>query len=176
MMADETTNNNAPDGAENTEPGTQTNSPMIPKSRFDEVNRKMREYEKQLESLTRAQQERDEKEALSRGEHEKIINELKPQAEAAKKMTAALEQLFTLELQGVPEDMRDLIPDGDVSTRLTWLKNAKTRGLFAKPTPPITDAGAQGQPVNVVKLTDEEKAAARMAGMTEAQYAEYKSK
>lgn len=174
-MTDETTNNQSSDGAENTDAGTQTTSPMIPKSRFDEVNKKMRDYEKQLESLTRAQQERDQKEALDRGEHQKIIDELRPQAESAKKLNATLEKIYQAELLSVPEDMRDLIPELEISARIEFIQKLKTRGIFAKPTPPITDAGAQGNPASTVRLTDEEKQYAKMAGMMDEQYAKFKS-
>lgn len=162
-MPEENQNNNAPDGAENTDAGTQTTSPMIPKSRFDEVNKKMREYEKQLEALSRAQQEREQKEALDRGEHEKIINDLRPQAESAKKLTAALDAYFQQELMDVPEDMRDLIPDGDLTTKIDWLKKAKTRGVFKKPAPPVTDAGAQGTGSGALKPSERDTAAANLA-------------
>lgn len=168
------TQNNSSDGTLNTEAGQKDNG-MIPRDRFNQVNEQLKEAQKALDKLTRAQQEREQQEALNRGEHEKIINELRPQAESAKRLAQAMEEIFALELQGVPEDMRDLIPGGDVSTRLTWLKNAKTRGLFTKPTPPITDAGAQGTPSQTVKLTDEERAWARQANMTDEQYIKFKS-
>lgn len=174
-MTDEIpTTQNSPDGAQNT--AGQPDNQSIPYSRFKEVNDQKRAFERELETLRKEKLEREEADRLARGEHQKIIDELKPEAEQAKKLRQAMEEIFTLELQGVPEDMRDLIPGGDVSTRLTWLKNAKTRGLFKKPDPPITDAGAQGNPAaSTARLTDEERQLARLAGMTDEQYAKFKA-
>ena len=157
------------DGTQNT--ANQQDNQAIPYARFKEVNDRAKAAETELEKLRKDAATREEADRMAKGEHEKIIAELKPQAEAAKRLNQALEEIFKLELEGVPEDMRDLIPQGDVSTRLTWLKVAKTRGFFTKPVPPVMDAGASGGgTVAAVKLTDEQKQAAKRAGMTEEQY------
>jgi ribonucleoside-triphosphate reductase len=146
---------------------------MIPKSRFDEVNAQYKAVQKQLDDLSKAQTDREEAEALARGDHEKVIADLKPKAEQADKYAEQIEAMLETELEDVPEDKRDLVPDGDPLTRLKWLQRAKAKGVFAAPKPPSTDAGAQGDgsQKKAVELTATERDYARAFGWTDEQYA-----
>lgn len=158
-----------PAGAQNTESAGEPRS--VPYERFAEVNKAMRQYEKQLADLQKAQAERDEKERLARGEHETIIGELKPKAERAAKLEQSLTTYLEAELADIPEDARYLFEAGDVADRLQRVKEAKKRGLFNRPNAPVTDAGARGNVVSTATLTSEQKQMAAAAGMTEEQYA-----
>ncbi len=163
---------NPPAGAQNTDPTEQ----HIPKARFDEVNSARRVAEKRLAELEAKEAERNEAESLAKGEYTKLIDDLKPKAELAKALEATVKEYFELELADVPEDRRDLIPDGDVATKLKWLKKAKLAGVFGTPKAPNLDAGVTGDKGKPsLKLTDEERQLAQMAGMTPEQYATYKA-
>lgn len=50
----------------------QPQEPAIPKSRFDEVNRRMKEAEKKAQELETANQQRDEERAQSQGEFQQL--------------------------------------------------------------------------------------------------------
>lgn len=125
-----------PAGAQNTEASPSEH--MIPKSRFDEVNTKMREFEKKLAKYEKAEKDKAEQDALSRGEYEKVINEIRPKAERADTLEATLADYLKIELESIPEKFRALVPDGDVVQKLKWINEAKKSGVFTseKPAPP----------------------------------------
>lgn len=151
---------------------TDANEQRIPKSRFDEVNNRAKAAERKLAQLEAAEAQRLEQEQLAKGEHQKVIDALKPKAERAEALEAALQTYYEAELAGVPEDKRGLIPDGDVTTRLDWLKKAKTAGLFGLPKAPDLDAGAQGDRTKTAPLSNEERQMMAASGMTEKDWRE----
>lgn len=82
---------------------------------------------------------------------------------------AALEGYLQKELAGIPEDMRDMVPALDITAKLEWLEKAKTRGIFDRSTEQRAIAAS------IAALTDDERAMARSAGMTDEQYAQLKT-
>lgn len=176
-MADENPTNNSgasSAGTQNTD-GSASTPQTVPYDRFSQVIKERNELNERLQKLEQAQAKREEEERLKRGEHEAVINELKPKASRAETLEKTLTEYLTAELESVPEDMRFLFADGDVAERLSKVKAAKAKGIIGKPTPPQTDAGATGgskpAPLN---LTAEEQAIAQKLGMTLEQYAKYK--
>lgn len=130
----------------NTSAGQQSNAAehMIPKSRFDEVNQKFRETQKQLEQLLAEKAAAEKAEAEKRGEFEKLYQETAKQAETLKskaetfevrvqQLEGVINQLLEQRLESIPEEMRDLIPaDYSVEQKLAWIATAEAKGLFAK--------------------------------------------
>lgn len=160
-------------GTENT--GSNAETPKtVPYERFAEVNSQMRAFEAELKKLRDEQAKRDEAERLKRGEHEAVINELKPKAVRAETLEKTLTDYLNAELESVPEEMQFLFADGDVAERLTKIKAAKAKGIIGKPTPPQTDAGITGNTVKPANLTPEELRTAAKLGMTPEEYAKYK--
>ncbi|KAB1443082.1 hypothetical protein [Pseudodesulfovibrio senegalensis] len=78
---------NAPDSGATEDTGTEH---MLPKSRFDKVNNKLKD------------------------------------------MTTQIEGLVAVELEALPEDMRDIVPDLDPVAKLKWLQKVKAKGVFNK--------------------------------------------
>lgn len=145
--------------------GTQNTEQTVPYSRFKEVNEAAKAAAERLAALEAAEKQRQEQEALARGEHQKVIDGLKPKAERADVLEAALKGYLDAELAELTDEQRGLVPDGDVTAQLAWLKKAKASGLFARtqPPPPPTDAGNRGDSSNAIVADARSQAAAQLA-------------
>lgn len=58
--------------SEETRPEPRREEPAIPKSRFDEVNRRMKDAEKKAQDMETAQSQREEQQAQAQGEYQKL--------------------------------------------------------------------------------------------------------
>ena len=162
----------SPDVAQNTEAQGQTQS--IPYERFKTVNEAKKLAEDKLKQYEEQERKRAEEEALKKGDFEKIISDLKPKAERATQLEEAIASIVEAELKDVPQHMRDLVPQGDSIMQLSWLKNARSKGLFNRTPAPNTDAGVTGDNKQALKLSDQEQAMAKKLGLTAEQYAKNK--
>lgn len=84
-----------------------------------------------------AEEERGRQETLKKaGEFEKLYAEMAPKYETAasqaKRQEAALAAYYEAELKVVPENMKALIPEGDIVSRLEWITKAKAAGAIAQ--------------------------------------------
>lgn len=170
-------------GAGSSSAGTQNTESMIPKSRFDEVNERMRRAEEALAKFRQDTEAAEAERLKKQGEWQQIAeNErkaaeaLKPYRDRAEALEAMLKETNAKRIERVPEAMRSLIPVDYPPERLSaWLESNWER-LIGKPAPDI-DAGAgaaTGSGAAAAKLTAEELELARLAGMTPEQYAESK--
>lgn len=105
---------------------------------------------KRKEKLRAIEQEKAEKDAAAlkeKGQFEELVKTLEPKAKRAEDLEKALQGYFDLEVADVPEEKRSLIPAGPVETQLTWLKNAKSQGIFGAPKkePAKTEQSKQGE-------------------------------
>ena len=127
-----------PNGGEPTpKPGT-----MIPKARFDEINGRYKDVQKQLDELLAAKRAAEEEEQRKRGEFEQLYTTaseqaatFKTQAEQIEARAQALEGVITglleTRIAAVPEAMRELIPDNlTAEAKLAWIDKAQAKGLF----------------------------------------------
>ena len=137
------------DGTQNTDTGNKS----IPYDRFQQVIGERNDLRQRLEKLEQAEQERNRKKAEEEGRYQDIIADLQPEAERAKQLQAELEAYqqrdqaeLEAELNALDDDLKELLPEGSASSQLAWLRSAKRKGLFDKPKPPATDAGAEGDP------------------------------
>jgi len=138
----------------------------IPYDRFKQVNDQKNELQKRLEALEKAEQERQRAKLEAEGNYKQIIEALEPEAQRAKDLAETLAKYqerdqaeLEAELEALDDVMRGLVPSGDASAQLTWVRNAKRAGLFSKPTPPKTDSGTVGdpKPPEDSNLTDAQK-------------------
>lgn len=153
-MSDETTldttetqNDTAapPAEAQNTEAPAEH---MIPKSRFDEVNSKLKELMTQQEKAAKqreaAERERMEKQKEYQTLYEQAqarINELEPYQERFTSYQQQVADRNEQRVKEIPEAMRSLVPEyNDPFKMQTWLDQNQT--VFSKPTAPKLDAGA----------------------------------
>lgn len=168
-----------PAEAQNTETGPKP----VPYDRFKEVNDRVRAAEAELAQYQREKAEREQAEALARGEHEKVIASLEPKAARAAELEATLKGYLQAELEDIPEESRDLVPefDGDVAKQLEFVKKAKSRGLFepkgqTRRAPSLDGGAGTGQPIEGEPLTDFERDVARRLPGGEEEYRKYKKR
>jgi F0F1-type ATP synthase membrane subunit b/b' len=152
-MTDEPTQDNVQPPEPPPSDGTQKSEPVksIPYDRFKQVNDQKNELAKRLEALEQAEQERQRAKLEAEGKYQEIIDNLKPEAERAKTLEEQLKQYhqrdqteLDAELDLLDETMKSLVPQGDPSMQLAWVRNARRAGLFDKAKPPVTESGATG--------------------------------
>lgn len=85
-----------------------------------------------LEQLEKEKQKEADARLAEQGKYKELYESLNPKAQRLDALLPKLENLYELEVKDVPEDKRDLIPSGDVETRLEWVRTAKAKGLFTK--------------------------------------------
>ena len=156
-------------------------SPMIPKERFDEVNSRMKEYEKKLQAQEKALKEAQEARLKEKEDYKQLyeqttaeLSELKPLAEQVETYKETMQYLFESQVADIPEEMRSLIPDElSVKQKLDWI--AKNRGLLLKPVAPNIGAGNRGSGAShkTRELTPDEKQVAETFGYTAEEYLKY---
>lgn len=149
QMADEnkatelTSNPTAPPAPKPAEPepaGAKANAAFA-KARLEakQAQRRVEELEARLAEI--------EREKLSEEERiRKDLETFKPKAEQLDRYANGIKEILEIEIADVPEDKRDLIPNLDPLDKLKWVRTAKTKGLFAPPTPlpPPPKPGAAG--------------------------------
>lgn len=133
--------------------------PMIPKSRFDEINTKLRKLEADAAKREADQRAAAEQAAAAKGEFEKLATErgarlaqIEAEHTAQSERYTALVELIEKQargrIQALPDEIRAMKPDGDVVTLLDWLGKAETAAakLTAQRTPgtPPGPRGAGG--------------------------------
>lgn len=158
------------------------NEPMIPKSRFDEVNNALKETRSRLDAIEAERKADTEKRLAEQQEWKQIAeNRAKELTEAQSKAAqvdayhAALTGLLKAEIEELPEESRKLIPTKlPIQDQIEYI--AQNRALLVKPKAPATDAGTRsgGNPPQPVELTDDERAAARAFGYTDEAYLKLK--
>jgi chromosome segregation ATPase len=126
------------DGSQN----QQQNEHFIPKTRFDEVNNKLKELQDQIAEANK-QKEQEELEAKKKkGEFENLYTEASQELENTKtqfeqtsqrveQLEGIIQTLVDAEMEAVPEAMRDLVPENFTpEQKLSWITQAKQKGLF----------------------------------------------
>lgn len=168
----------ASDATKNTgKDGSKPEEHMIPKSRFDEVNGKFKELQKQLDALTaektqkeQEQTERERKAKEEQGKFEELYKQTSKDMDGIKaenktsktriqQLEAVINGLLEARLENVPEEFRDLVP-GNLTPeqKLEWLSVAEKKGLFGaasqkKETPvgqPTNPAGGAVTDINTL--------------------------
>ncbi|MEB1806604.1 MAG: hypothetical protein LPK26_04725 [Bacillaceae bacterium] len=111
----------------------------IPYDRFQSVVQEKNQYKQQLENLLKQQQDDETEAKKKQGEFESLYNDLKskhdPLSEQFKQYQETFKSILTTKLEAVPEEFKDLIPQGNELEQLKWLENAESKGLFKKDNP-----------------------------------------
>ena len=179
-MAEE---NNQGEGAQTTTDESKNTGTehMIPKSRFDEVNKKAKELEDKLNKFNEERQKEIEARLVEQQQYKELaekrgkeLAEAQAKAKKVEDYEQTLADVYKASLSELPEDMRDLVPE-ELTTqqKLNWLSKNKARLL--KPNSPDLGAGKRGGGgSDDVKLTPEEMEVAQKFGMKLEEYAKYK--
>lgn len=102
-------------------------SQFIPRERFDDVYGKYRTLQETHTTLNTSYQT-----AVS--ERDTAKTEADTAKTRATQLETTLNELLTTRLESIPEDKRDLIPDGlSVDQKLVWLEKAMAKGIFTVP-------------------------------------------
>lgn len=158
-----------------------TESHMIPKARFDEVNNELKALKKRLDEADAEKKARDEKQLEEQGKYKELIDSLRSQlVEASGKASkvetyeATLDKILQAELAALPEQSRRLVPEKlPVQDRLDYI--ADNRELLVKPAAPGTGAGIKGgTPPQAAQLSPEEASVATKLKMTPEEYIKYR--
>jgi hypothetical protein len=133
----------------------------VPYSRLQEVILKANTQATELEELRTKERQRVEQEQLARGEHQKIIDELRPQAGRAAELEAALNTVVASEIEAIPEDRRSLVPDLAPEKKLAWIVANRAFLMNTKPlnsnhplNPGGNDAGGSKQIFTSAQIKD----------------------
>jgi hypothetical protein len=134
------------------------------KARADALDKQFQDAEKK-----RLQDENNYKELYEKAQGE--ISTLKPLAGSVEEMEATLQQVLEAEVASLPDQFKDVVPEGSTKSKLDWLNKNKSK--FVKPEALDIGAGAKGarkaDPKND-ELSPAEKQAAKDLGMSEADY------
>ena len=161
-----------------------TEETKIPKSRFDEVNNKMKDYEaklRQMEEERKAETEKRLEEqqkwqelAESRGQK---LTEAERKAALADEYEVSLKKLLDAQLAEMTDDSKKLIPAKlPVQDQLDYI--ASNRAFLFKPTAPNIDAGSKGSgspESGIEDLSQEELIVARKFNATPEEYKKFKT-
>jgi predicted RNase H-like nuclease (RuvC/YqgF family) len=135
---------------------------MIPKSRFDEVNNrlkealeKIRQFEEAEEKRRKEAEEQERKRKEEQGKfqelYETTTKELNTYKETAEKYENRVKELETVinsmletKLKSIPKEFHDLIPENlTAEQKLEWISKAESKGIFTK-----KGVGEIGKPMN----------------------------
>ncbi|MCA9981363.1 MAG: hypothetical protein KDD89_11030, partial [Anaerolineales bacterium] len=104
-----------PAGAQNTDTGAGEH--MIPKSRFDELNNKLKAMEEAQAKLQQEREEAERKAAEEQGEYRKLyeqatakLGELTPKSQMADKLAEMVSAQLKAEVDKWPEEVKALLP------------------------------------------------------------------
>lgn len=149
------------------------------KSALDKERDATKQAQGEAQTLRNAQQsavetqlEQQEKYQELSEERGRKLAELQPVADSAEAYKKALEDSNAKRIESIPEDLRSFVPDYESPVKLrSWLDENTAK--LQKPSPANFDAGKLGSGNNKkgVDLTNEQKSFARMAGMTDEEYA-----
>lgn len=119
---------------------------MIPKTRFDEINKKYKEMSDKMAEFEKGKAEIEKKKAEELGEFEKLYKETSKEMDSYKSKTTQAEErtkqletvvneLIENKLKDIPDDFKDLIPEGmSADEKLAWISKAESKGFFKKST------------------------------------------
>lgn len=155
---------------------------MVPKSRLDELIAKLDAANKKADALEKAQQDAEKKRLEEANQYKELyektqteLSNLKPKAEQVDEYEKVLQEQLTAEIAELPDDFKDVIPDGlSTKDKLRWL--AKNKSKFMKAEPFDIGAGKRGtKPDKSTELSTEEKEMAKRFGVSEEDYAKFKT-
>lgn len=148
---------------ENEQPGTPTppattpkaepeqRSTIVPRERFDAVNAKYRELQDTHTTLSASYQ-------AALNERDTAKTDAEQAKTRATQLEAALTAMLETRVASLPEDKRDLIPEGlSVDQKLVWIERAAAKGIFdAAPQQPIgtpTNPSPKGTALNIENMS-----------------------
>jgi hypothetical protein len=156
----------------------------VPYARFSEVISERNELRQRIEALETARKADDERRLAEQQEWQKLaeqraarITELEPLAKRVEEVQEALQATVKARVDRIPEDLRGMVPEYDDPRKtLAWLDVNEAR--LSRPVAPQTDAGVRGDAptAQMGKLTDDDRQMARLMGIPDEEYAQFKAR
>ena len=175
----------APEGLQANSPAVaETTEHMIPKSRMDELNTRMKAAEAEAARLRVEAQTQRDSELTEQKRYQELAESRGVELEAANAkatkvdaLEAVLQQTIDARIEDIPENLRDLVPShGTAQERLAWLNENAAK--LTMPQAPDLDGGKGGKGGTgkaLPALTPMELRMAKAAGMTPDEYAKIKN-
>lgn len=124
---------------------------MIPKSRFDEINERMKKAEAALAEQQRQSEEAEQKRLKEQGKYQQLYEDasgkvttleaqIRERDDELARYREAFEGMLAARLEAAPEHIQALLKDMDALKALRWLDENAEKLAPAKPTPPSTNA------------------------------------
>jgi predicted nuclease with TOPRIM domain len=105
---------------------------MIPKSRFDAINKKFKESSQREKALKAELEELQEQYKSVESKSFELNDLYEAQKERVAHLEKVIDKLIESKLEKIPEAYRDLIPENLApDEKLEWLTKAEEKGLFA---------------------------------------------
>ena len=93
----------------------------VPYDRFSEVNTKLQTANTELEKFRKDEEKRKQDAALAAGQHQTVIDSLKPLAERTPILEAAINAVIEAEIAQIPKERQSLVPDLAPEKKLAWI-------------------------------------------------------
>jgi predicted nuclease with TOPRIM domain len=147
----------------------QKSDPMIPKTRFDEVNAKYKELAEKVaqfeEAEAKAKADAEAKELQAKQEQgkfeelyqesQKELDSFKAYETRAKELETVITGMVETKLNDVPKEMHDLIPTNlSAEQTLDWLNKAEAKGLFGTGKSDVKEIGKPSNKSNEAPKVD----------------------
>lgn len=138
------------------------------------------ELETELQRIKSEENDRIQRQLEEQGKFKELNEGLKQQlveattkAQKIDSYNEILEQTANTLIEEIPEDLRTLVPDIEISQKLNWLRTNKAK--LIKPLAPHNITGEQGAGgSNNIDLTEEERIMAKKFGISDEDYVKYK--
>ena len=156
---------------------------MIPQSRFNQVNDRMKAAEDEMGKMRQAMQLQKDTELTEQKRYQELAESRGKELEAANlkaaridELEAALLQTLDAQVEGLPEKMRKLVPShGTPQERLAWI-NENAADLTTPKAPGLDGGAGKGASGGTSPaLTNTELTIAKAAGMTAEEYSKIKN-
>ena len=138
----------------------------------------MKAAEDKTAKLEKTQADKDAKHLEDQGKFKELYEGSKAKADMVDEMSTAVQEMYDNAVKGISEDQLSLVPDLPIHKKLTWVSNAKAKGMLTdtekKPDPVKT---FDGKPVDTKGkwwLTIDSKDE-RFESLSSEQYTEWKA-
>jgi hypothetical protein len=137
---------------------------MVPQWQLDKVYKEIKAKDARLEKLEREEQERQAKTEAEKGNYEAALSTYKTKAEKAESYEAIIKNYLEIELTGLPEEAKAMVPELSIEAKLDWISKNKAMLLkigkaqdpsTERPAVPTTTNSSPAAPITgEVKLKD----------------------
>jgi len=156
---------------------TENQEHMIPKSRLDQINDKLKAAISEKEAAEKALNDTQEQRLKEQNKYKELydqkvkeLSEIKPKADRLDAVLESMKARLDGRIEQLPEDMKEIIPAGlPIEEKIDWLDRFGEQ--FLKPHGPEIGAGVRGagKDTGLVEITPLMRKGAGLFGLTDEQ-------